>query len=172
MSVKTVPSRTHGPNGRVISWQWRPTHPNPALVAAVLCGKSPLILTLSVRSEAASGKDRKPLSLTSAANAADSSFMRLFTLAYSSAYAWFGPFRILPIIRGFMGMTHERAKGNPCPVSSRGVDNPRRSAAPHRVILCASIHWVSQTGTIIDGPDNSCLFSSHHRNASVRLQRM
>jgi len=27
MSVKTVPSRTHEPNLRVISWQWRPIQP-------------------------------------------------------------------------------------------------------------------------------------------------
>ena len=85
MSVKTVPRRTHDPNGRVMSWQWRPIQPNPALVAAVLWGKSPLIVTGSVRAEAASGKDRNPLAVISAANAADNSLIRRFTRAYSSA---------------------------------------------------------------------------------------
>ena len=144
MSVKTVPNRIHDPNGRVISWQWRPTQPNPALVAAVLCGKSPLILIGSLRIDAANDRDRKPLVLISAANATDNSLIWLFTLAYSLAYAWLGPFWMLTIIWGSIGITHERAKGNLFPVSSWGVRNFRRSAAPHTEILWTCIHSASQ----------------------------
>jgi|MudIll2142460700_1097286.scaffolds.fasta_scaffold883867_1 hypothetical protein len=121
ISVNTVPNRIQDPNGRVMSWQLRPIHPKPALVAAVLWGKSPLIFTMSVRSEAPSGLDRKLLAMISFANATDNSLIRWFTLEYSSAYAWFGPFRMLAIIRGFIGITHETAKGNLFPVSSCGV---------------------------------------------------
>jgi hypothetical protein len=69
----------------VTSWQCRPTQPNPALVAAVLWGKSPFTLTLSVRSEAASGLARPPLDLISAASAWANSLINSFTLAYSAA---------------------------------------------------------------------------------------
>jgi hypothetical protein len=72
-------------------------------------------------------------------------------------YAWLGPFWILTIIGGFIGIAHERAKGNLCPVSSWGVEKSRRCAAPHRVTLCTSIHSVSQIEAIIDGLDNSYL---------------
>jgi hypothetical protein len=44
------------------------------------------MLTVSVRTEAASGLDLKPLFSISADKATDNSLMRLFTLAYSSAY--------------------------------------------------------------------------------------
>jgi hypothetical protein len=63
---------------------------------------------------------------------------------------------MLAIIWGVIGIAHERAKGNLCPVSSRGVKKSRSSAAPHRVISWASIHSVSQIGAI-DGSDNSDL---------------
>jgi hypothetical protein len=115
------------------------------------------MLTGSERSEAASGLDLKPLALISAPNATDSSLIRLFTLAYSSAYAWFGPFWMLVIIRGFIGITHDSAEGNRCPVSSWGVRNPRRSATPHTGILWACIHSDSQIGGAVDAPGNSHL---------------
>jgi hypothetical protein len=57
-SVKTVAKRTHEPNGRVINWQWRPIQPSPALVAAVLWGKSPLMCTGSLRLDASRALDR------------------------------------------------------------------------------------------------------------------
>jgi hypothetical protein len=95
--------------------------------------------------------------LISAANAPDNPLMWLFTLAYSSAYDWLGPFWILTIILGFMGIAHERAKEKPCPVSSWGVEKSRRSAIPQRTILCASIHSVSQEETEVEGRDNSYL---------------
>jgi hypothetical protein len=64
---------------------------------------------------------------------------------------------MLTIISGFIGIAQERAKGNLCPVSSRGVEKSCRSAAPHRVILCTFIHSVSQVGAIIAGSYNSYL---------------
>jgi hypothetical protein len=123
--------------------------------------------SLSVRSEGASGLDRKPLALISAANATDNSLIWLFTLTYSSAYAWFGPFWIPAIIWGFIGIAHERAKGNLCPVSSVGVKKPRRSAAPHRAIMWTSIHSASQAGAFIGKPDNSDLEFSKPSRCSL-----
>jgi hypothetical protein len=61
------------------------------------------------------------------------------------------------MIRGFMGIPHERAKEKPCPVSSWGVEKSRRSAAPQRTIFCAFIHSVSQEGKEVEGRDNSYL---------------
>jgi hypothetical protein len=50
-----------------------------------------------------------------------------------------------------MGMAHERAKGKLRPVSSRGVEKSRRSAAPQRSIFRSFIHAVSQEGKVEKG---------------------
>jgi hypothetical protein len=56
-----------------------------------------------------------------------------------------------------MGTAHERANGKLSPVSSRGVEKSRRSAAPQRTIFCTFIHSVSQEGKVVEGIDNSYL---------------
>jgi hypothetical protein len=53
---------------------------------------------------------------------------------------------MLAIICGDIGIAHDRAHGNSCPAVSLGVVNPRRSAAPQRVIFCNLIQSVNHPG--------------------------
>lgn len=63
-----------------------------------------MMATVSVRFDAARGLDWKPLAVISPANADDNALIRIFTRAYSSAYARVGPFLIRAMMWGFIGM--------------------------------------------------------------------
>jgi hypothetical protein len=66
------------------------------------------------------------------------------------------------MICGFIGTTQEMAEGNRFPVSSRGVENPSRSAAPQREIPCVFIQAVSQAGNDLDVPFNKVFLHSYY----------
>ena len=62
------------------------------------------------------------------------------------------------MILGVIGKAKDRARGNPFPFSSLGVEKEIRSAAPHRVMPLVFIHMESQTTLFVDGCDNRCSY--------------